>query len=52
MLVGLTLLVWVAFSLLLAPIMGIALRRCEVYELRNSVAALRSKAQHPANQAA
>ena len=44
--------IWVALSLVLAPIFGIALRRCEVHEHLNAVEVLRSKTQHPANQAA
>ena len=52
MLVALGLVIWVALSLLLTPLVGIALRRCEVNEQMNAVEVLRSKAQHPANQAA
>jgi hypothetical protein len=52
MLAVLTLLVWVALSVLVAPVLGIALRRCEASEQQYSVEVLRSKAQHPANQAA
>jgi hypothetical protein len=52
LLVALGLLIWISVSLVLAPIVGLALRRCEVVEQWNSVEVLRSKAQHPANQAA
>lgn len=50
--VALGLLIWVAVSFAMAPVMGFFLRRCEVLEFRNSAAVLRSKAQHPASHAA
>ncbi|MBV8162006.1 MAG: hypothetical protein JO265_13875 [Acidimicrobiia bacterium] len=52
LLVALALLVWFAVSLASAPVLGLALRRCDEHERRNSVAVLRAKAQHPASQAA
>jgi hypothetical protein len=51
-LVALGLLIWFAVSFVVAPVLGAALRRCEVQEQHNSVAVLRAKAQHPANRAA
>jgi len=50
--VALGLLVWVVVSMVFAPVLGIALKRCDVQEHLNGVEVLRSKAQHPANQAA
>ena len=52
MLVAIGLLIWVALSFALAPLLAISLRRCEVQEVRNSTEILRSKAQHPASHAA
>jgi len=52
MFIAIGLLIWVALSFVLAPLLAIALRRCEVQEVRNSAAALRSRAQHPASHAA
>jgi len=46
------LLIWFAASLAVGPLLGAALRRCEVEERRNSAAVLRAKAQHPASHAA
>ena len=43
---------WCAISFALAPVVGMALRRCEVLDRANSVAVLRARAQHPANRAA
>ena len=52
LMVALGLLVWVVVSMVFAPVLGIALKRCDVQEHLNGVEVLRSKAQHPANQAA
>ena len=52
LLVAFGLLIWVGLSLVVAPIVGITLRRCDLHEQLNAVEVLRSKAQHPANQAA
>jgi F0F1-type ATP synthase membrane subunit b/b' len=52
LLVALALLVWIAVSLAVGPLLGALLRRCDVEEQRNSVGMLRAKAQHPANHAA
>ena len=49
---ALALLIWVALSVLLAPIVGMALRRLQVLEDAHSVTILRAKAQHPASRAA
>jgi len=46
------LLIWIAVSVAVGPLLGAALRGCEVEELRNSVPVLRAKAQHPSSQAA
>jgi hypothetical protein len=46
------LLIWVALSFVLAPIVGMALRRMEVLEDAHDFAILRAKAQHPAKHAA
>jgi hypothetical protein len=46
------LLAWFAVSFALAPLVGMALRRCDVLDRANSVAVLRAKAQHPAHHAA
>jgi hypothetical protein len=43
---------WFVVSFALAPLVGLALRRCEVLERTRSVAVLQAKAQHPANRAA
>jgi len=50
--VALGLLIWVAVSFAVAPLLGFAMRRCEIAERLNSVEMLRSKAQHPASHAA
>jgi hypothetical protein len=52
MFVALALLIWVALSFALAPLLGMMLRRCEVQEQRYSAGAMRSRAQHPASHAA
>lgn|GEM_PF-3782294 len=52
MLVALGLLCWLAVSCLLAPVVGVALRRMDVLENARAVAVLRSKSQHPARHAA
>lgn len=52
LLVAVGLLIWIAVSLVLAPLLGLLLRRCEVEERRYSVPFLRAKAQHPASRAA
>jgi hypothetical protein len=52
LLVAVGLLIWVALSFVLAPLMGMVLRRCEVEERRYSAPFLRAKAQHPASRAA
>jgi uncharacterized membrane protein HdeD (DUF308 family) len=52
LLIGLVLLCWVAVSLAVAPLVGIALRRMDVLEDVHDVAVLRAKAQHPARHAA
>jgi hypothetical protein len=50
--VALGLLVWLAVSFALAPLMGLALRRCALEERLNAVEVLQAKAQHPAARAA
>jgi hypothetical protein len=46
------LLAWVAASLVVAPLFGLALRRTDVLERAFSVEALQARAQHPASRAA
>ena len=46
------LIVWVAVSLVLAPVLGIALHYCDIQEQLRSVAVLRAKAHHPARRVA
>ena len=46
------LLVWVAVSFALAPLLGLALRRAELLERARSVEVLQARAQHPASHAA
>jgi hypothetical protein len=43
---------WFAISFTLAPLVGLALRRCEVLERADYVRMLQARAQHPANRAA
>ena len=43
---------WVAVSFAVAPLVGLALRRCDRLEQARAVAVLRAKAQHPATHAA
>jgi len=50
--VALGLLIWVAVSVAVAPLLGGLMRGCDVEERRNSLAVLRAKAQHPASHAA
>ena len=50
--IALGLLIWVAVSVAVTPLLGGLMRRCDVEEQRNSVAVLRAKAQHPATHAA
>lgn len=52
MLVALGLLCWIAVSCVLAPVVGLALRRLDVLENARDLAVLRSKSQHPARHAA
>jgi hypothetical protein len=46
------LLIWVAVSVVLAPMVGLVLRRCALEERLNAVEVLQAKAQHPAARAA
>jgi hypothetical protein len=46
------LLCWIAVSCVLAPVVGLALRRLDVLENARDLAVLRSKSQHPARHAA
>ena len=48
----LALLIWLALSFTLAPIVGLILRRLQVLEDAHNIAILRAKAQHPAKHAA
>jgi len=50
--VALGLLCWFAVSFAVAPVIGLALRRCDRFERELSPAMLRAKAQHPARHAA
>ena len=50
--VALAMLIWVIVSFGVAPVIGVALRRCDVAEHLNSVEVLRAMAQHPATRAA
>jgi hypothetical protein len=50
--VALALLIWIALSFVLAPILGMTLRRLEVLEDAHDLTLLRAKAQHPAKHAA
>ena len=50
--IALGLLCWFAVSFAVAPLVGMALRRCDVYERQLSPATLRARAQHPARHAA
>jgi hypothetical protein len=43
---------WVVASVVLAPIVGLALRRSDALERARSVEVLQARAQHPANRAA
>jgi len=52
LLVGLALLCWLTVSFAVAPLLGMALRRCDRMEQARAVAVLRAKAQHPATHAA
>lgn len=49
---ALALLVWLALSVIFAPIVGTALRRMDVLENAHDVAVLRAKTHHPARHAA
>jgi hypothetical protein len=49
---AIALLIWVIASLVVAPLLGTAIRRCELEEHLNSVEVLRSRAQHPTSHAA
>jgi hypothetical protein len=46
------LLLWVAFSFVFAPVVGLAVRGADVMEKARSVEALQARAQHPASRAA
>jgi hypothetical protein len=46
------LLVWVAVSCAVSPLVGLALRSTDMLERARSVEALRARAQHPARHAA
>jgi len=50
--IGLALLCWFAVSFAVAPLMGLALRRCDRMEQARAVDVLRAKANHPATHAA
>jgi len=52
LLVGLALLCWFVVSFAAAPLMALAIRRCERLEQARAVDVLRAKAQHPAARAA
>jgi hypothetical protein len=49
---ALALLIWLALSVIFAPIVGTALRRMDVLENAHDVAVLRAKTHHPARHAA
>jgi hypothetical protein len=52
LIVALGLLCWFAVSFAMAPLIGMAMRRCDRFEREMSPAVLRAKAQHPARHAA
>ena len=52
LLAAVVLLCWIGVSFALAPLLGMALRRCDTLEKTQAVAVLRAKAQHPASHAA
>jgi hypothetical protein len=43
---------WMLVSVISAPLMGLALRRCDVLARARSVEALLARAEHPASHAA
>ena len=51
-LIGVGLLCWLVVSLAVAPLLALALRRCDRLEQERAVAVLRAKARHPAAHAA
>jgi hypothetical protein len=52
MLVLIGLLVWVAVSCAVSPLVGLALRSTDLLERARSVEVLQARAQHPASRAA
>jgi hypothetical protein len=52
LLIAIGLLGWFVVSCAVAPLVGGALRRCDVLERRHTVEMIRSRAQHPATHAA
>jgi hypothetical protein len=52
LIVAVVLLCWIGVSFALAPLIAVALRRCDTLEKAQTLAVLRAKAQHPARHAA